>query len=388
MAKSILEEAMEDAKLLKETAIQNAKNVLVEAISPKIKEFVESQLGESGMYEEPKEEETLDAAAVDDQEQEQEGLGLEMQGMSMQEEPKPESGDPMQGMDLASMLKLMNPGQDREVEQEAFPAQVEAKEDGEDEDGEEKEKLEEGEECEEGEEEDDKVEEATMKENEVVEITEQDVKSAIAEMLGEIKLSEAKVTKSFGDVKDPTPKSAGGKGEMGIADEKSGEHQWKDVMPPEAKDWTVKEGLYKKQLQVLKTENVQLKTENKEYKEACMFLKRNLQEVNLFNSKLLYTNKLMQNTDLNNKQRLAIIEAFDRAQSLREVELVYKSLSESLKIAGVLSEGKQVPKTLKGPKSSRFVAPSSTLLQESAKREAEEKNSFTDRLQQLAGLVE
>ena len=47
MAANILEEAMADAKLLKKTAIENAKNVLVEAISPQIKEFVDDQIGES-----------------------------------------------------------------------------------------------------------------------------------------------------------------------------------------------------------------------------------------------------------------------------------------------------------------------------------------------------
>ena len=127
--------------------------------------------------------------------------------------------------------------------------------------------------------------------------------------------------------------------------------------------------------------------ENKEYKQACEFLKRNLQEVNLFNSKLLYTNKLLHSAELNNKQRLGIIEAFDRAQSLREVELVYKSLSESLKIAGVLGESKQTLRpSLKGPKGSRYTSSSSTVLQESVNKS--DGDNFASRMQELAGLVD
>ena len=67
-----------------------------------------------------------------------------------------------------------------------------------------------------------------------------------------------------------------------------------------------------------------------EYKSAATSLKKQLVEMNLFNAKLLYANKLLQNKNLNVKQQRAIVEALDNAKTLREAKLLYKSLSDSL----------------------------------------------------------
>lgn len=66
------------------------------------------------------------------------------------------------------------------------------------------------------------------------------------------------------------------------------------------------------------------------YKRAAKQLKRQLVEMNLFNAKLLYANKLLQNKNLTVKQQRAIVEALDNAKTLREAKLLYKSLSGSL----------------------------------------------------------
>jgi len=68
----------------------------------------------------------------------------------------------------------------------------------------------------------------------------------------------------------------------------------------------------------------------KQYRTAVAGLKKQLVEMNLFNAKLLYANKLMQNKNLTTKQQRAIVEALDNAKTLREAKLLYKSLSESL----------------------------------------------------------
>lgn len=67
-----------------------------------------------------------------------------------------------------------------------------------------------------------------------------------------------------------------------------------------------------------------------QYKSAVIELKKQLVEMNLFNAKLLYANKLMQNKDLTMKQQKAIVEALDNAETLREAKLLFKSLTESL----------------------------------------------------------
>lgn len=311
MKLDILEEAVQDAKKLREAAIENAKNVLVEALSPKIKEMVDGQLGEVEVAE----------VAVDAEE----GEDLPVDEMSMYE--------------------AADCDDDEEV--------TEAKD-----------------------EEDDEM----VDENSVVSITSEDVRKAVAEFLK----TEASVSKAFGDAEDVNT------GATGIADEKSGEHMWKDEVPPAKEDWTVKEAKYKKLVAALQKENAKLKGDAKSLFEACSYLKESLQEVNVFNSKLLYTNKILQsNANLSSKQKVSVIEAFDKAKSLREVELVFESLSKSLEIAGVLGEAKKV--SAKTNRSSRMITSSGTskLLEEQRTKEAgSEENSITNRWKALAGLVE
>jgi len=59
-------------------------------------------------------------------------------------------------------------------------------------------------------------------------------------------------------------------------------------------------------------------------------LKKQLAEMNLFNAKLLFANKLMQNRGLSTKQQRVVVEALDKARTIREAKLLYKSLSASL----------------------------------------------------------
>ena len=69
-------------------------------------------------------------------------------------------------------------------------------------------------------------------------------------------------------------------------------------------------------------------------------LRRELNEQKLFNAKLLYVNKLMQNAALPQSKLKAVVEALDSAKTLREANLLYKSLNESLsRTSGSLSEG-------------------------------------------------
>jgi hypothetical protein len=68
----------------------------------------------------------------------------------------------------------------------------------------------------------------------------------------------------------------------------------------------------------------------KEHKSALRSMKKQLNEMNLFNAKLLYANKLMQNRDLSIKQQKHIVESLDNANTLNEAKLLFESLSKSL----------------------------------------------------------
>jgi hypothetical protein len=85
-----------------------------------------------------------------------------------------------------------------------------------------------------------------------------------------------------------------------------------------------------------KATDKELEEANAKIREAyavITFLRSKINEVNLLNSKLLFTNKIFKKHALSENQKITVIENFDRASSLREVKLVFATLSEALKSA-------------------------------------------------------
>ena len=72
-----------------------------------------------------------------------------------------------------------------------------------------------------------------------------------------------------------------------------------------------------------------LRADLEEHRNVVKYLRGKLNEVNLLNAKLLFTNKLFRNFGLSNEQKLKVVETFDRATNLREVKLVFSTLAES-----------------------------------------------------------
>jgi hypothetical protein len=80
---------------------------------------------------------------------------------------------------------------------------------------------------------------------------------------------------------------------------------------------------------LMKKELEELKSELNEAYNAIKIMKSSLNEVNMLNAKLLFTNKLFKAHSLNESQKIKVIDTFDRARTIREVKLVYTTLSES-----------------------------------------------------------
>ena len=76
-------------------------------------------------------------------------------------------------------------------------------------------------------------------------------------------------------------------------------------------------------------EVAKLRSDLDEHRSVIETLRGKLNEVNLLNAKLLFTNKLFRKYGLNNEQKMKVVEQFDRAANLREVKLVYSTLGES-----------------------------------------------------------
>jgi hypothetical protein len=80
-----------------------------------------------------------------------------------------------------------------------------------------------------------------------------------------------------------------------------------------------------------KEEKEEMKKELEEAYNTVRQLKSIINEVNLLNAKLLYTNKLFRNFELSEGQKMKVIENFDRASNTREAKLVFTTLAESFK---------------------------------------------------------
>jgi hypothetical protein len=100
----------------------------------------------------------------------------------------------------------------------------------------------------------------------------------------------------------------------------------------------------KKKLKKENRQNRVLRNQVSGLKKVTSKLREHLEQMNLFNSKLLYVNKLMQNESISKRSLKSIVETVDKAKTLREVRLIYKTVNESAsgkrrKTASSLNEG-------------------------------------------------
>lgn len=118
-----------------------------------------------------------------------------------------------------------------------------------------------------------------------------------------------------------------------------------------------------------------LHTELNEAKNTIKKLTSELDEINLLNAKLLYTNKLFKSKNLNESQKVKVLSSFDKTSSVKEVKLVFNTLNESLKV-------KTPNLTPKLGSASKAVAPKVT-----KKESIVESNDVFARMQKLAGII-
>jgi len=124
----------------------------------------------------------------------------------------------------------------------------------------------------------------------------------------------------------------------------------------------------------------EVQAELDEHKEAVQYLKDKLHEVNILNAKLLYTNKLFKEFSLDNNQKLKVVETFDRAQTTREIKLVYTTMAEQLNENSGVIKRKSIKESASAPVGT--TKPS----KESTKVISEEAN-VADRFRKLAGIL-
>ena len=131
----------------------------------------------------------------------------------------------------------------------------------------------------------------------------------------------------------------------------------------------------------MKAEVAKLETELAEALAVIKSLKGTINEVNLLNAKLLYANKLFRGYNLTNEQKVKVVENLDRTTSVREVKLVYATLSESMKFTGTERKVAAKKTVTEGfaSKAQASTAPKKEIISES--------NELANRFKQLAGII-
>ena len=122
----------------------------------------------------------------------------------------------------------------------------------------------------------------------------------------------------------------------------------------------------------------QLQKELEEALETIEQLKGDLHETNLLNSKLLYVNKIFKANNLNESQKVNIIAAFDKAETVKEVKLVFETVSENV----VTTKKEQVSESkVKG------IASKATGTAPAKPEVIAEVSDAVRRMQKLAGII-
>ena len=368
-SRDLLNEAIADAKAVKEAAIANAKAALEETFAPYLAEKLKAKIAELD------EEEAYEGKEMY---KEEEGLEEKMSNPVMRDKLKGDNKPEMETekMREADMEEEMNLDELlAELEEETQLNEAEDQEEkyvGDDE----KYEFEKGKEA--GEEEE---------EIDLEDMSEEDLKALIEDVIedmvkaGEIEAgenfesededetdinmdvemdSEEEETmneeKKYGGDKDDIPSAKRGKikrdtaEEEGIADyEKSKKKKMKEEIEETMDETMDKEAWWDKNkstmqnlfgvdtlADLLKAVGGTLaasmrEEEMEEMKSKIEELTSTLNEVKLLNAKLLYTNKIFRAKNLTENQKVKVLQAFDKAATVKETKLVFETLATELK---------------------------------------------------------
>ena len=368
---SMLEQAIIDAEALREVALKNAEASVIEKYSTQIKEAVEEILNTTSLNEETNDDDDTLSDEVEDQttlavgddhhehdehcgcedHDEEEVLTLNLTDMLGSLRDEVESGD----LDVSEMLDR------EEVAEDIVPEEIELDETAlaslleTDEETLEEEKGK----YDDGDDKDEKCDHVPCNEEtleEELDITEDTIADVLSEIIADLQ-EEVKV-----DIADPLPKAG-----------------WVETKPALSQTEEYQEPLESEIERVKETtnENKNLKAQNKKLNETLNKVHDVLKETATANARLLYTNKVLTNTSLNERQKIKIVEALSKAGSVEEAKIIFETLQSAV---GTSANVKQ-PQSL----SEAVTKSSSTYLPKSESKK-EKSSPATDRWKILAGL--
>jgi len=138
----------------------------------------------------------------------------------------------------------------------------------------------------------------------------------------------------------------------------------------------------------LAKENAMLQSQLNEAESTIKYVKTQLNEINLLNAKLLYTNKLFKEYAMNNEHKMRIVEMFDLSKTVREVKLTYANIAESLNFGGKDMKKKVAPATNSTVQSITEGLASKPVGSTKPSREiiSESRSAMVSQFQKLAGI--
>jgi Arc/MetJ family transcription regulator len=372
----LLKQAIADAEAVRETAVANAKLVLEEAITPQIREMIARRLSAGALSEGEDEEHD----GEEHEEEEHDAPEAKAAPPARGAAPKPpvrdeaakqlphEDGTPVGGKDFPANTSVIGKGDNKDPSADAFDdSGIGSGPEG----------------------------AGTTPDDWYDDWNESDFD--LSEIISELEEEVARLSEQDdADMADEAPADDMGGEEVGdeeldleeILRELEGDDEHSEEIPsdeapvgkaPSAKP-TDDELLAK--VNELMGRIDALKEERAQYQHAVNELRSRLNEVNLLNSKLLYTNKMFRKEGLTNEQKVRIVESFDRATTVREVKLVYTAIVENLSVAAKSlsnrANGRKVVAEGLASKTTRTTAP---------KQEVIVENTVAHRLKELAGII-
>ncbi len=338
---SMLEQAIVDAKALKEAAIKSAESSIVEKYSQEIREAVDTMLNQGEVI------------------SEEEGMVASMPMAASDVSSAPTTGgEEVIELDFQELEQMI----DQELNGEDQPEEmVDRHEFAEEElEGEEKEDLQEN----------DEIDLTNLFEDEEINLDEEQVEE-LAEKLtldfhpvksGNLGMPDSQKQEAYEEAKAL---------DAHIDEEAKGE----DVIPAEI-------GKLRESVETLEAEkkNLQeklqtLQSNTKHIEGVALKLKDALNKTSVQNAKLLYTNEALSSDSLNGRQKSKLVEAISNAKSVEEARVIFETLQST-----VSGTKKESPKTL-----SEAVSRKSTLLPQT-KEAKQPTDPRINRMQRLAGL--
>ena len=297
----LLKEAIADAKAVKETAIANAKAALEESFTPHLKSMLAAKLEEMD-----KEDDIDEGYGKYKEDEVKEEISNELEEAKMDDKE-----DVDEEINLDELLSELDESEEKKEVKES-------------------EDMDESEEVTEAEE--DEAEETTEEEEiDLEDMTEDDLKSFIEDVIkdmvdaGELEGGEEMESEDEAEEADMED-------EMDIEIEDDAEEimeeeelEEDDAVSKKLKDGASLDSAPRKVGQTTVQEE-----ENDNTLSKIEELKKELQEVNLLNAKLLYTNKIFKAKNLSEDKKVKVLKAFDKAETVKEAKVIFETLNEGM----------------------------------------------------------